>query len=492
MLYVAWIAVLLAPYWLGPIVVWLTQRVGARPAFEPFVPGRDVVPADVALSLRQMCDALAGEGFRVVAELLQRGQVRRVSTRATLLERPETAELALAVAAFSEARPARLVASYVELPTRFDDGRSVTVHNSPRAGVFTPGSRRIVVQLPDVRDPRRLYRIKRAYLERDFASVRTIPFDRQGDPARFLSEAMVRELTEQVEAGTWRLDTATQTFRPTFTGAWRMTWRLLPPFRAIRMARLRRRAAALLERLGMTGRDAHPIAQPRTRLSLGWVAAIAVGVLFVNRCGSDVVRQLATFTRGVTRHVPADLVVPDDFRAAVRTLERLAGATATPLAGMDSLGDSIATEGFAVDVASEWAEALVAEAQPRFLGKGFYLFRATQHFGIGGRPDRVALFPRRDPYEILRLMGTNGANYAIGSDSIVTWLRALERDQPFTLTGIAFDWVEGRFTTTIREPAALARRFYAFCPDIVEQGTGSVDELAKELVQSHRLYCWWD
>ncbi len=62
MVYLAWIAVLLTPYWLGPIVVWLTQRVGARPGFEPFVAARHLVPPDVAVSLRQACDALARKG----------------------------------------------------------------------------------------------------------------------------------------------------------------------------------------------------------------------------------------------------------------------------------------------------------------------------------------------------------------------------------------------------------------------------------------------
>jgi hypothetical protein len=460
--------------------------------FEPFVPGRHAVPQDVTQSLRETCDALAEEGFQPVAELFQSRQVKHVSTRATMLERPDTRELALAVAAFSTGRPARLVTSYVELPTKFADGRSVTVNNSPRAGVFTPTSQRIVVQLPNVRDPARLCRIKRAYVQRHFGAATRIPFDHQADPARFLSEAMVRELTEQVEAGTWRRDDGAQVFRPTFVGAWKMTWRLLPPFRAIRLARLRSRAAALLQELGMEGDDPHPVAQPRSRMSVAWIVALAVAVLIVTRWGGDVVHRVSTLTRSTTLQLPADFVVPDDFSAAVRALERLAGATATPLAGTDSLGDSTVTEGFAVSVPSNLAEALVAAAQPRFLDKGFYLFRAEQHFGIGGRPDRVALFPRRDPYEILRLTGTNGANYGIGPDSIVAWLRALEREQPFVVTGIAFDWVEGRFTDTIRNPGALARRFYSFCPDIVEQGTGSVDALAKELVESQRLYCWWD
>src|SRR4029077_15806250 len=102
--------------------------------------------------------------------------------------------------------------------------------------------------------------------------------------------------------------------------------------------------------------------------------------------------------------------VPADFPGAVRALERLAGATASPLTGTDTLGRVVPTPGFAVGVRAARAEGLVAGAQQRFLDRGFYLFRSEQHFGIRNEPDRVALFPRADPFEILRLVGTNGAN----------------------------------------------------------------------------------
>ncbi len=162
------------------------------------------------------------------------------------------------------------------------------------------------------------------------------------------------------------------------------------------------------------------------------------------------------------------------------------------LVGTDSVGDSLLTEGFAVSVPSARAERLVTAAQPRFLEEGYYLFRSEQHFGIGGQADGVALFPRSDAYEILRLMGTNGGNYDIGPDSIVAWLKALARDHPFVLTGMGFDWVEGRFRSAIPDADALARRSYAFCPDVVDQGTETVEALAQELVESQGLYCRWD
>ena len=46
-----------------------------------------------------------------------------------------------------------------------------------------------------------------------------------------------------------------------------------------------------------------------------------------------------------------------------------------------------------------------------------------------------------------------------GSRRPVAWLRALEGDQSFILTGIGFDWLEGRFRSVIRDVDALARRF---------------------------------
>jgi len=484
MVYLAWLLILLIPYWLGPIVVWLTQKAGARPVVEPFTPSRHSVPEDVAAAFRQTCDALTTEGFHVVADLFQTGQIKHVSTRVALLENPATAEPALAIAMFTAARPARLVASYAELPTKFRDGRTVSVHNSPLPGSFTPPESRVVVPLPIVRDPARLCRIKRAYLELHYRGLERVPFEHQNDPARFLGGAMVRELVEQVEVGAWRRDDRAGVFRPTFTSAWVMTWRALPPFSMLRRRRLRRRAVAILQELNLAGPDPRPIAQPRTRVSLAWVAALAVAVLVLTQLGS---RVLCTSWR-----VPSDFIAPAAFPDAVRALERLTGGAATPLVGTDSVGDSLRTEGFAVSVSSARAERLVAGARPRFLEKGFYLFRSEQHFGIAGQSDRVALFPRGDRYEILRLMGTNGWNYDIGPDSIVAWLKALERDHPFVLTGMGFDWVEGRFRSAIRDADALARRFYAFCPDVVEQGTETVDALARDLRESQQLYCWWD
>lgn len=101
--------------------------------------------------------------------------------------------------------------------------------------------------------------------------------------------------------------------------------------------------------------------------------------------------------------------------------------------------------------------------------------------------------PSRDWADALRCAGTNGCNYDLMNDDVIRWLRKLEAEQPFILTAVAHDLIEGRFSSPIAKPKAMARRMYRFCPDLVDQGCGTVDRLAKELAgETPRLYFWWD
>ena len=94
-------------------------------------------------------------------------------------------------------------------------------------------------------------------------------------------------------------------------------------------------------------------------------------------------------------------------------------------------------------------------------------------------------------YAVMAVMETNGDNYGIGTAGVIAWMTELQQEQPFMLTGIGFDYMEGHFTARVEDPSELARRMYQFCPDIVDQGVGSVNQLAQELTKGS-LYFWWD
>jgi hypothetical protein len=178
-----------------------------------------------------------------------------------------------------------------------------------------------------------------------------------------------------------------------------------------------------------------------------------------------------------------------NFQQAIKDAAALLGAQPGTLTSEDE--DEEVKGGVSFDVPHKKIEGILFEAHTNFLAKGFYLFRYNQMFGIDGEPDKVGLLPTTDKYAVIAAMATNGENYDIGTAGVIAWMKELEAEQPFVLTGIGFDYLEGNFTAPVKDASALARRMYQFCPDIVDQGTDTVEALAKEL-RKGRLYFWWD
>jgi hypothetical protein len=480
----------LAPYIIGPILVYVTQQWPVKPVLSPYDPIRHPLPDDLAAAFMDSREALARQGYALRADLAHENPKAKIQLRIALLEDGTRGDLALVAGARSTNPKVKITACHVEFLTKFADGSTLTVTNTQDPEVYAEVAGRTIERFPQVRDPARLQRVNRALLERSFAGREPQRLEMGQDPAAFVRDAMDREYRHQIGAGLLRLDEGRQMYRPTWRGAWLMTWRLLPPLRQVIRARRLRRATALLAALGLAGSDEHPIAAPSTSDPLRWnlaiLALLALLYLLVRNSGT----QSAAIGQPPDFALPAAFTVPSDFAGAVRALEGLAGDTAAPLLGNDADGEPRPIEGVSVGVTADSARGIVRAAAELFRARGFLLFIAESNFGIA--PDRLALFPRADPYEVLGLMGTNGANYDIDTDSIVTWLRALERDHPFVLEGIGFDWLGGRFTADLEDADGVARRLYAICPDVVTQGVGSVRALARTLRRERTLYCWWD
>lgn len=177
------------------------------------------------------------------------------------------------------------------------------------------------------------------------------------------------------------------------------------------------------------------------------------------------------------------------FQQAIKEAAALLGAPPQPLRSQAE--DEQVKGGVSFGVSQKKIEPILLRAHTNFLAKGFYLFRYDQGFGIGGRPDKVALLPTTDKYAVMAAMDTNADNYEIGTAGIIAWMKELEQEQPFGLTGIGFDYMEGHLTAPVKDPRGLARRMYQFCPDIVDHGVDTVEALAKEL-EKGKLYFWWD
>ena len=163
----------------------------------------------------------------------------------------------------------------------------------------------------------------------------------------------------------------------------------------------------------------------------------------------------------------------------LRRLEGRASDEVTPAAGLT------------VDVDRKRALPIVRSVQKQ-VGSGYVVFISEQNFGISGQPDNVSVLRTSDPYEAMRVMGTNGDNYGIGTERVIARLKKWDAAHGLRFHGIGFDWLEAEFKRQPNDMLSFAKEVYEFCPDVVDQGAETVVKLADEMKRTNMLYLWWD
>lgn len=151
-----------------------------------------------------------------------------------------------------------------------------------------------------------------------------------------------------------------------------------------------------------------------------------------------------------------------------------------------------ALPGFMFDEDLENVEEIYNGLHDEFKGKGYSLFTLEQNYGIGGEKDIMAVLKTSDKYAVLKRVNTDGINYDITNDSVIHIVQQFDQQCDLELVGAGFDWCEFKINKAPENWMKLAEEAYAVCPDIVDQGTGTVEALAEEMKTKRRLYFWWD
>lgn len=160
------------------------------------------------------------------------------------------------------------------------------------------------------------------------------------------------------------------------------------------------------------------------------------------------------------------------------------------LVGFDEGGYQIIAPGIVVSVPEDKAENIFAALRHRLQPLHYMAFVVEMNDAI--KVYKIGVLKGTDQYEILRIMHTDGDDYDISNQDVIDWLKELERKASFDIIGADSHWVEIEFKTLPKDLKTFAEGVYDFCPDAVDQGSGSVDELAKEIRKTSRLFLWWD
>jgi hypothetical protein len=379
---------------------------------------------------------------------------------------------------------------------RLSTGEYLLVSNLPHVDPSPPTPGYVDWRLPS------LSRVADLVRATEFIAARSGPIIPMPLDTDLLTRARVRtKLRYEAErsAGHYRYDAAADVYRPTLKGAYRQWWVSLPPLNGIIDRRDRERERALLAEMNLTPSargvaatsNASDASRP-TRTMWLEAAGIVLFIFMLALFGPEVVAAIGgdRYVRPLPRvDVAANLTVPDAFPDAVRLLEAVVGQSSHQLSG--TVDDFPApTKGVAISMQRDSADAFVAAAQDAFLAKGFFLFRTGERFS-GLDTDGLALWPSRDPYEIMRAMDTNGANHGLLVDDVIAWFRREEAQYPVRFGAIAFDYVGGHLSGDVSDLTGYADRFIRFCPDLKAESI-TVRSLARDMERTREVYCWWD
>ena len=122
--------------------------------------------------------------------------------------------------------------------------------------------------------------------------------------------------------------------------------------------------------------------------------------------------------------------------------------------------------------------------------EGILIYVSDQNYGY--EDDVITIIKSNNKFEALLFEATNAVNYDIYTPEIIETLQKWDSLYGIEIYGVGFDFVDGHFNKLPDNIKPFAEEMYRFCPDIVDQGTGSIEELIKELKKTKSLLLWWD
>lgn len=149
------------------------------------------------------------------------------------------------------------------------------------------------------------------------------------------------------------------------------------------------------------------------------------------------------------------------------------------------------TEAKSVLVADEEAQPLVTRIRAE-LGPGLLAFVGCTR-SLADPPDEgseVVVAHGNSQFDILRVAQSDAANYDMYTEDLIRKLEEYHSKYGIDIFHAETDTIEFRFTTMPSDLAAFCEDLYEFCPDIVDQGVGTVEELQKEIARTRTVFLW--
>jgi hypothetical protein len=177
---------------------------------------------------------------------------------------------------------------------------------------------------------------------------------------------------------------------------------------------------------------------------------------------------------------------------AARLLGRQTGRPVRPYSTRDFGRDRFAGARSVV-VPEGKAEGALAAIRER-LGKGLVAFIGTTH-SLAARADagsEIVVGPGRSQFDIVRIAASDAVNYDMVTEDLIKRLEAWDKAYGIDIFRAESDTIDLRLLTLPKDLRKFVEEVYDFCPDIVDQGTGTVEALKEDVEKTRTVFLWWD
>ena len=110
----------------------------------------------------------------------------------------------------------------------------------------------------------------------------------------------------------------------------------------------------------------------------------------------------------------------------------------------------------------------------------------------GAEGVELVAFVSKNNLDILRVAQSDGINFGLTTESIVSKLESWDKAYGIDIWQAETDTIQLTFKKLPEDLSGFQKEVYAFCPDIVDQGSGNINDIGNYLKNRNALYLWWD
>lgn len=128
------------------------------------------------------------------------------------------------------------------------------------------------------------------------------------------------------------------------------------------------------------------------------------------------------------------------------------------------------------------------------LNPGLFAFIGTSHW-LGDEKYEgveVVVGQGESQFDIVRMAQTDAVNYNMDTEDLIAQLQKYDEQYGIDIYEATTDTISFMLLSTPEDVKRFAEDIDQFCPDAVDQGAGSLDNLAEMIARSGEVHLWWD